>query len=278
MKFWEHSWFWGLVGAAILLAVFGIFTVTGFPGEPDECVTEPDGNCYCEAYVSPEVDNTGVKQPSNTWSALAPILFGVIILYWADQERFRRAVGNNPMTTGSFYSIFFGALVIFLGPGSMFFHGSLTRWGGFIDSFSMVLFMTFLILYNIFRIFRWDEYKGWFVVLYAGIIVALAIPSYAVTSIPFGLIAFAALVVGEIIFEIVISASSPRGVARRWLPWLLLALITFAVAMALWVMGWTGSPFCNPNSAWQFHIPWHILAMGVTPFFIFLYLRSETRT
>ncbi len=276
MKIWTYSWFWGLIGVTVILAVFGIFSTVGWPGLPDDCVTDPNGNCYCEAYVSPAVDNTGVKQPSNTWSGLAPVIFGVIILFWADQERLRGAAGSNPMTSGTFYPIFFGMIIILLGPGSMYFHGSLTRWGGFLDNLSMALFISFMILYNLFRLFRWDDQKVVFAIVYAVVNLALAIPSYLVDD--FGLVSFMVLVAVAVIFEIVICASSPRGVSRQWTPWLLVALITFAVASVIWWLSWTGAPLCDPNSWLQGHIFWHILAMGLTPFFVFLYLRSETRT
>ncbi|MDX2163733.1 MAG: ceramidase domain-containing protein [bacterium] len=277
MKLYETSWFWGLVGATVILIVFGVFTAVGWPGEPDDCVTDPNGNCYCEAYVSPAVDPRGVKQPSNTWSGLAPILAGVIILYWGDQLRFRRTVGNNPMAEGTFYSIFYGALVIFLGPGSMFFHGSLTRWGGFVDNFSMVLYIGFLIQYNLWRIFKWDSSKAVFAIVYAVAIIALAIPSYLVDGA--GLIIFIVLVVGEILFEGAIMIWKPGGVDRRggW-GWLVAALATFGVSAVIWWLSWTNGPWCDPNSALQGHIFWHILAMAATPFLVFLYLRQERRT
>jgi len=180
------------------------------------------------------------------------------------------------MTSGTFYPIFFGMIIILLGPGSMYFHGSLTRWGGFLDNLSMALFISFMILYNLFRLFRWDDQKVVFAIVYAVVNLALAIPSYLVDD--FGLMSFMVLVAVAVIFEIVICASSPRGVSRQWTPWLLVALITFAVASVIWWLSWTGAPLCDPNSWLQGHIFWHILAMGLTPFFVFLYLRSETRT
>ena len=39
--------------------------------------------------------------------------------------------------------------VLFLGLGSMWFHASLTQWGGVIDAASMYVFLAFLVFYSI---------------------------------------------------------------------------------------------------------------------------------
>ena len=54
------------------------------------------------------------------------------------------------------------------------------------------------------------------------------------------------------------------------------ALISFAIAVVFWALSFTGAPLCDPNSLLQGHALWHLLAMALTPFFIFLYLRDET--
>src|SRR5207342_2051800 len=112
----------------------------GWPGDSDTC-TFAGGNCYCEAFPPGEVV-TLAKQPINTLSALFPVIAGLIILAIADRDRAATAPGPNPMATGRFHALAYGGLVVFLGPGSMFFHGSLTHYGGWLDNFSMVLDFT----------------------------------------------------------------------------------------------------------------------------------------
>ena len=61
------------------------------------------------------------------------------------------------MASGRFHALIYGGLVVFLGPGSMFFHGSLTHYGGWIDNFSMILYVTFILCYDAFRVWRGDD-------------------------------------------------------------------------------------------------------------------------
>lgn len=70
--------------------------------------------------------------------------------------------------------------VLFLGLESIWFHGSLTAWGGIIDGMSMYVFATFLIFYSIRRfwnspIFFWI---GYFVTVELFTFLHLVLPSF----------------------------------------------------------------------------------------------------
>ena len=218
---------------------------------------------------------TLAKQPINTLSALFPVIAGLIILVIADRDRAATAAGPNPMATGRFFALLYGGLVIFLGPGSMFFHGSLTHYGGWLDNFSMILYVTFILCYDAARIWRWDERIGSFAAIYVAINVALGLLTWVADGS--GTILFAILAGVAVAAEAVILLARPGGVDRTFAPWLLAGLASFGIAIVIWALSATGRPLCDPDSLLQGHAVWHLLAMAVTPFCVFRYLRGETR-
>lgn len=269
----RRAWFWGLIGFAGVMLLWVILAALGWPGELDTC-TLPGGNCYCEAYPRAAAF---VKQPSNTWSGLFAALAGLVILFITDLDRLagRGADDASPMSGGGLYPIMYGAVTTFLGPGAMFFHASLTRFGGWMDNHSMVLYVSFLLLYDASRIFRFDANKLLVVILFAAANVVFGLLIWFVQGS--GTIMFAILAGLAISAQIVILLAKPWGLERRFLPWLLLALISFAVATVVWRLTWTDAPWCDPQSPIQGHFIWHLLAMAATPFLIFFYLRTESR-
>jgi hypothetical protein len=46
---------------------------------------------------------------------------------------------------------------------------------------------------------------------------------------------------------------------RRWSPWAAPAAV-FALALAAYAAGRSGSPLCRPDSLWQYHGAWHVLS------------------
>ncbi len=267
----RRAWFWGAVGLAFVMAVWLVFAVLGWRGEPDSC-TLAGGNCYCEAYSA---DPVPVRQPVNTWSGLVAALGGLILLAIADRDRASKPAGAGPMRDGGFYAIAYGALAVFLGPGAMFFHAGLTRFGGWLDNMSMVLYVSFLVLYDASRIFRFEGSKALVIGLYAAVNVLFGILIWLVDGT--GTVAFTVLAVTAVIAQIAILGWRPGGLRRSFTPWLLVALIAFGVAFVVWRLSWTGAPLCAPDSALQGHGLWHVLGMAATPFVLFFYLRDETR-
>ena len=254
MVVFRSAWFWGLVGFGLLMVVYLILAALGWPGTPDSC-TLPGGNCYCEAPQAGAL----VKQPANTWSGLFAVIAGIIVLAITDRDR---AAGStaNPMRSGGFYAIAYGALLVFLGPGAMFFHGSLTHFGGWLDNLSMILYVSFIVLYDLARVFHWDERIGVFVGVYAIVNVALGLLTWFAQGS--GTVVFAVLAVVAVVTQIVILWKRPGGIDRNLLPWLLAGLISFAVAIVIWALSFTGAPLCDPNSLLQGHAVWHLLAMA----------------
>jgi len=269
---------WGTITAVGLIGLLVIWGLAGWPGAPSDC-TLPGGNCYCEAAQSPPADSLG-KQPANTWSNLAPIAAGLVILLIADSERRRRQQTDetqrapNPMLEGGFYAIGYGLVVLLLGPGSAAFHGSLTLFGGWLDTLSMIAFISFILLYDAFRILRAIDSHGAFAASYLAVLAAFGALTWFVpgTGVP----VFAVLVAATVILELVISTRGIKGVRRPLFPWLALGLATFAVALLVWRLSWTGAPLCDPASLLQGHAVWHILAEALAPLMFFAYFRRET--
>ena len=103
---------------------------------------------YCE-----HAQTGGVKQPWATWSDLSFVAAG-LWLFWFFQyferigsSRMGRLIvppdANNPMIHVGWLTIFYGLIVIFMGPPSMWFHASMKEWAGWFDSMSVVAWLFF---------------------------------------------------------------------------------------------------------------------------------------
>jgi hypothetical protein len=263
-------WLAGLIVAAVSVGLFLFWGLVGFPGEVNGCVAA--GNCYCEAPVSGPVATLG-KQPANTWSNLFPILAGLAILVMAGRDRGRAGLSANPMTGGGLCPVLFGLVVLLLGPGSMAFHGSLTRFGGWLDTLSMIAFISLLLVYDAVRLLRFDGNRSGFLVAYGAILGLLGALTWVIDGS--GTPVFAVLVAIAVLLEAWICLRSPMGISRTAVPWLLAAVGTFGLALVVWRLSWTGAPLCDPTSLIQGHAVWHGLAAAVAPLCIFGYLRTE---
>ena len=290
-----HAWVLGLIGFFLLFLIYVIFYLLGgatwTTATPNLCIVTNE--CYCEN--APASLSTGlVNQPANTWSGLAPVVLGLIILAVLS---YAPASNVNPMLQPTFYSWFYAGLVVFLGPGSMAFHGSMSAVGGWLDQFSMSLFVTFVLLYDIFRFTKWDTLpngKTYFIIAYIIMNVVLGVPlligNYTDMGM-FGTLAFGIPAGVAILMELIVggvtvfSNGSVWGVRRgkftangqEWW-WLIGAFLSFMTGFVIWLLSNTAGPWCDPTSSLQGHVFWHALSMGLTPFFLFFFLRSERRS
>ncbi len=269
----RRSWFWGLVGFGVTMVVFFVLAALGWPGSFDDC-TLPGGNCYCESFGSLS-DHILVRQPSNTWSGLFAVVFGLLILAIADRDRRDAGAAANPMREGTFYAIFYGALVVFLGPGAMFYHASVTRFGGWLDNLSMILYVTFLLEYTLFRLLRLDDRISTFAWTYVVVNVVLGAVAWLVEGS--GTFVFAIGAGLALLLEVGILLRLIRAVRRELWPWMAGAAASFGVGFVFWILSWTGGPICDPTSVFQGHAVWHLLSMSLTPFLLVHYFRTETR-
>src|SRR2546423_1919555 len=144
---------WG-GGIVLVLGLFLIFVAAGWPGTPNSCIppkalnlpappanaspavrlhyentTVNESTCYCEAFWVPDVKSTtgGIRQPVNTWFNLYSIFTSFIVAVWVCRDR-RRGLGSTPIQTHAWLPDLYIFVVLFLGLGSMWFHGALKEW------------------------------------------------------------------------------------------------------------------------------------------------------
>jgi hypothetical protein len=236
----------------------------------DSCVADHD--CHCEALL---VGVKKIKQPINTWSDLGFVAGGLIIFYLIGQDRLSGTPAPNPMRETSLFSITYGLLAIYLGPGSMFYHASIKKWGGWADNMSMVLWTTFLVVYVFARGIPLPDSLA--------VIIFLVIVSISGAIIWFvegsGKYIFGGLVAVWGVLEIILlivqaTGGALMGLHRTEWGYLVGAGLSFLVAVIVWTYSKDGKPWCRPYSVAQGHAVWHILS-ALSAYFIFLYLRSE---
>ncbi|QDS76989.1 hypothetical protein FKW77_005881 [Venturia effusa] len=272
-------WFISSTSLILLLLLFARY---GWPGSPDPCTTsKPDNTCWCEAYDSSEIGNPGIRQAVNTWSNLYAIITSFIVMMVVCMDRRKAgnlAYGQNNLLRGSdtYVADLYVFVVLFLGLGSMWFHASLTTWGGILDAISIYAFMAFLLLFSVRRIHPsptifWTGY--WVSVAFLTIVHAIAQPRFEETSM--------LLVILTLLVYIVLEAQVWRagrtqpgnpGFAFWWC-----AFICGVVAAIFWGLSQTGKVLCDPKSPFQPHgLVWHPLA-GVASVFLFFYWRAAEK-
>ena len=165
-----------------------------------------------------------------------------------------------------------------MGPGSMFFHGAMTQWGGWLDVISMYVFTSFVIAYLLYR--SWNLRLQTFILLYAVLCcsaIAMSIFLHDLSSRVFPLFTAAlislALLQSIPINKLALGRSKDLHLENRWL---IFAIGFFAVAITIWALSDTGDALCYPDSLLQGHAAWHLLSACMTVCIHFYFL-SEKR-
>ncbi len=258
--------------AVLMIALFVLLALDWLPDTRDDsCIA--DNECHCESRITGE---RKIRQPVNTWSDLGFVAAGLLILLVVGADRLNGTVAQNPMQTASFYAIAYGLIVIFLGPGSMYYHASTKKWGGWLDNMSMVMWTAFLLVYLIARAARFDDLTVP-LILYGIIVVASGAVIWFVEGS--GKFIFGGMIAIWGVLEIIIliagaAGDGVLGLKRAEAGWLLAAALSFGLAVFIWLRSGDGGPWCYPHSWAQGHAAWHLLS-ALSTFFIFLYLRSE---
>lgn len=273
--------YWGLyVGIGwtlLLLLIFIVFALSGWPDlglGNDTCLkvsaTGQYDDCYCEAF-----SDGPVKQIANTYSDFTFIICGLVLLTIIGRDSEKGHSANpNPMNSGTWMAVLFGLIVIFMGPGSMYFHASFTKWGGYLDSTSMFFLLAFIIGYDIRQITS-DRSWLWLSWLIAGGVLAvfMVMTGFWMEK---ATVFFGIMVGVTLLFEMPIWFRWPVKLERDYLPLGLFAGF-FVPALSIWLFSGTNEFLCIPDSIWlQGHAYWHHLsaaAMG----FLFWYFRTERK-
>lgn len=222
---------------------------------PAVCV--PD--CFCEQ-PRPGL----IRQPADTWSNLAYVAVGVALLAEAARAPRRRSgrLGDDARHTA-----LYGALIVFLGAGSFFFHASLTLVGEWFDVFGMYVVMGYLALYALRRSkLLPGSLAGWFAALAASSAAVLSFHAGMLLRLPL----FAAILAVLLAVELF---NWTRGQRRMDISWLAAALLCFFVSFAIWTLDKT-RVLCDPESLLQGHAVWHVLGAACLAA-LFFYFRSE---
>lgn len=289
----RRPWTILILFTVFLMGMFWLFAYGwGWPPHLDRCVGE-GLSCYCEQFAidleqlrANEASGTawnGVMQPVNTYSNLYAIVSAgyVACRLWRD----RKAGGNHNVLTSKWWMgdvwVF---CVLFLGLGSMWFHGSISAGVSWFDSFSMYVFTGFMIFYTLDRGFaRHDVAPGVrtlvFWIGYPVLVIALTaigiagVPSEPLIGTTIGIYVVIELFVARFVFW-------PEWNQWVWKPffmWIggLAAFIVAALFRALSTK--PDDPLCTPDSWFQPHgLLWHTLA-GVMALCLFFYWREDRR-
>lgn len=260
---------------SLLLPPFLVFVHFGWPGSPDSCTTSTPDFCWCESFQRSTIGSPGVQQPVNTWSNLYSLFTSFIVAFVVFLDRRSRhnaQRSRNAMRgSNSYVADLYVFIVLFLGLGSMWFHASLTRWGGILDAISVYAFMAFLVVYALRRSYVPSPAIFWFgycsLVVCLTVVHSYATPRFEDTSM---LLVISSLLV---YFGLELNAwrfGGRRGNLKFW--WF--AIISGVVASVFWGLSQTGKLLCNPTSYLQPHgLIWHPLA-GVAAVFLFFYWRA----
>jgi hypothetical protein len=217
----------------------------------------PDA-CFCEAL------GTGfVRQPIDTWSNLAFVLVGLLIL-----EDVLRLSSNrsNLLAQRRTYGVVYAVAVILIGLGSWFYHASLTFVGQWFDVMGMYLLGTFMVLYNFARLRPLSSRT--FALSYVLFNLALALSLIVVPELRRYL--FGLLLVATIALEVVIRR---RSVTQIRTGFFIAALSIYVLAQLIWTLD-LNHIVCDPTGLLQGHALWHILT-AASAGLLYLYYRSE---
>ncbi|MEE2790467.1 MAG: hypothetical protein VX453_02420 [Acidobacteriota bacterium] len=225
--------------AFVSLSVFSVLAIVDWPG-----TFAAAGRGFCEAFRE-----GSIKQPANTWSNLGFVAAGLWVARRASINRKSAFRSSNLIGRSEFLSILYATLVVFLGPGSMAMHGSGTAWGATADVLSMLLYITFPVVYALTRLIRGGvRICVWLYVALAGWLGF----SLLTGTLPFsGSTLYAWLVPAFIGLELCLyfRTSSVTGDMK----WLGFAGGVFLVALVTWRLSHTGGLLCFPESVVQGH-------------------------
>jgi hypothetical protein len=263
---------WG-VGIFVVLGLFLIFVTAGWPGRPNDCIYERPDGCFCERFDPRQVETgaSGVRQPVNTWFNLYAIFtsLAVALRVYFDRRASGSGRARNLMRSGTAVPDLYIFAVLFLGLGSMWFHASLTVWGGVFDGVSMYVYAAFLIFYSVRRF--WDS--AWF--FWIGYLVTVGLFSLLHTVLP-SVVNILILVAAYLSIEIYIWVRTGKVMQGKPLTIALWvgAVVAIGAATFFWAASHTGRFLCSPTSFFQPHgLLWHPLA-GIMALCLYCYWRE----
>ena len=250
-----------------------ILALNGWQGE--NCGCNPINPCFCEQIVMDAL----IREKSQTWSNLALVFSGLGILFWLDQNKNKSSPQNrqNPMTRPTLYPILYGFLTINIGIGSLWFHGSLLRYAGFMDTFAMNMYIIFILYYLFIRLTQKSEKI--FLLLYIPTVLAVGVAEWLINNGWVSVWIFSTLAgIGIAIESISLilmykSKKHLKWITRDW-KWFAAGVGSFFISFLIWNLSLPDMVLCNPYTWIQGHSFWHV-GVALSTFFLYLYVRSE---
>jgi hypothetical protein len=271
-----------IVYAGAIVLVFGpflYFVFTGWGNDPNSCLEGGDINCFCERVDIADVTNSewGVRQPANTWSNLYALFTALVVVLGIIRDR--KAIGEgtapNLIKSRNLLADLFVFAVFFLGFGSMWFHASITQWGGKFDGMSMYAFVGYMVCYTLYRLVP----QWWlFLIVYVALVATFTgLHNHVESTILVALIVgiYAVLEAIVLVWRLVDLVNGRWSIPSDWyvpLLWWLCGLGSFGLAFIFWKWGVREHEFCDPDSAFQWHGLWHVFA-GIMAVFVYYYWR-----
>jgi len=291
-------------GIVLVLGSFLIFVAAGWPGSVNSCVwgtdTPPqqvppaphaslqvqrayqlalkkvpaDNSCYCEAFSVTDAiaGKPGVRQKVNTWFNLYAILTSLVVaigVYVARSNGASNLIGSRTWVPDAY--IF---AVLFLGLGSMWFHGAIKEWAGLTDTASMYTFTGFLIFYTLRRL--WDVPALFWIGYPLNILLFVILGEVFSKAFPgaqISLILILIQVAAYMTFQIWLWVANQQAPTWRWY----CGVGCILAATFFWSFSQKPGQFlCTPTSSFQPHgLLWHPLAGGMAVF-LYFYWRFDT--
>jgi len=191
-----------------------------------------------------------LAQPINTVSSLAYTVIGVLIFGWAF---------SVPGKERS-YRLVFGVLLALTGIGSVLFHGPQVGVSQFTHDATFLVALWFLAAVNVADRMLWSSARRWAVIAGGSGAIGLVLwLSPTITNV--------VMVLGVV--ALVASDVSLRRHGRATSAWFVASFVAIGLAVAMFVLGRTGSPYCDPDALFQGHAVWHLLgAFSLGSYFV----------
>ena len=203
------------------------------------------GDTDCEAF-----SDGWLLQPVNAVSSLIFSAAGIVIVAWA------RSVEGHERTLRTI----FGIAMVATGIGSFLFHGFDSAIAQFLHDITFLVTIWMLAVINVSEMRGWSREVGWGTVGVgaAAFSVTLMVGPQATNLLT--IIVSVALVWADI-------GLHRRGSARSLWYWAALGFMVLAIAV--FALGRTSGPLCDPASILQGHAAWHALsAIAITSYFV----------
>ncbi|RME56678.1 MAG: hypothetical protein D6795_00935 [Deltaproteobacteria bacterium] len=181
-----------------------------------------------------------ITQPANTWSNLAFLVVGLLLLARSTGERKAHV---RPI----------GAIAILVAVGSFFFHASSTLAGEFCDVMAMYFLSAYMTIYNLNRCKPLSYRRN--LLLFLGIDLLSLLLLFVAPRLD--ILWFAGQITVAMVLELVIFVGKfeKRGDPRPFI----LMCVTFGIAFLIWNLDFHRI-WCDPtNHLLQGHALWHLL-------------------